>query len=43
MGIYIILTYASAAIHNIIYLFNINFRKLDGHYRGWIEYLNERY
>jgi len=35
-----ILTYASVSIHNSIYLVNI---KLDGHYRSWIEYLNERY
>ena len=34
---------ASFSIHNIIYLFNINSRKLDGQYRSWIEYLNERY
>ena len=26
-----------------ICIFNINARKLDGHYRSWIEYLNERY
>ena len=31
---------ATVSIHNSIYLFNI---KLDGHYRSWIEYLNERY
>ena len=36
------LTYASVSIHNIIYQFNINSRKLDGQYRRWIEYLNER-
>jgi len=42
MRIYI-LTYASVSIHNNIYLFNINSRKLDGHYRSWSEYLNERY
>jgi len=38
-----ILTYASVTIHTIINLFNINSRTLDGHYRSWIEYLNERY
>jgi len=36
--------YLSVTIHNsIIYLFDINSRKLDGHYRSWIEYLNERF
>jgi len=34
------LTYASVFIHNIIYLFNINSRKLNGQYWSWIEYLN---
>ena len=44
MNIYIyILACASVTIYNIIYVFNINFRKLDGQYRSWIEYLNERY
>ena len=38
-----ILTYASVSIHNVIYRFNINSRKLDGQYRSWIEYFNERY
>ena len=38
-----ILACASVTIYNIIYVFNINFRKLDGQYRSWIEYLNERY
>ena len=38
-----ILAYASVSIHNIIYIFNSNSRKLDGHYRSWIEYLNEPY
>ena len=42
MRIYI-LTYASVSIHNNIYLFNINSCKLDGHYRSYSEYLNERY
>jgi len=36
-----ILAYTSVTI--IIYLFNINSRKLDGQYRSWIEYLNEPY
>ena len=35
--------YTSVTIHNIIYLFNINSRKLGGHYRSWIEFLNEPY
>ena len=38
-----ILANASVSIHNIIYIFNSNSRKLDGHYRSWIEYLNEPY
>ena len=25
------------------YLFNMNSRYIDGHYRSWIEYLDERY
>mgnify|MGYP006890636151 CR=1 FL=1 len=38
----IILAYASLfTIHNIIYPFNINCRKIDRQYRSWIEYLNE--
>ena len=41
MWIYM-LAYTWVVIHNTIYLFNINSRKLDGHYRSWIEYLNER-
>ena len=36
------LPYVSVTLHNIIYLFNINSRKIDGHYRSWVEYLNER-
>jgi len=44
MRIYI-LAIPSVTIHNSthVYQFNINSRKLDGHYRSWIEYLNERY
>jgi len=42
MQIYI-LTYAALPFTITIYLFNINSRKLDGHNRFWIEYLNKRY
>jgi len=35
--------FASVSIYNIIYRFNINSRKSDGHYRSSIEYLNECY
>ena len=38
-----ILAIASITFQNVIYQFNINSRKLDGYYRSWIEYLNERY
>ena len=29
-----VLAYTSVTIHNIIYLFNIKYRKLGGHYRS---------
>ena len=38
--------YPSVTSHNttciLHYVFNINSRKIDGHYRSWIKYLKER-
>ena len=34
---------ASVAIYNSIYVCNISWCNIDGHYRSWIEYLTERY
>jgi len=35
--------YANITIYTIVYLFNINSRKIDEYERSWIEYLNEIY
>jgi len=37
------ITNASVTIPNVIYLFNINSRNIDGYYRRWIDYLNARF
>ena len=38
------LAYNSVTIHNIIYMYllNIIYSKIDGHYRGWVEYHSQR-
>jgi len=43
MRIYM-LAYNSVTIHNIIYMYllNIIYSKIDGHYRGWVEYHSQR-